>query len=181
MGSGKSEAAKALIAEGFEPLKFAGVMKGMVRTMLSQGLGLEPETVESMVEGHLKEASIPGLEVTPRHLMQTLGTEWRLTVREDLWAAMVEHKARRMLDKGVNVVIDDMRFPVELAAVRRLNGHALRIIRPGAVVTNAHASEGGLDGEELVDIINDGSLRVLGAKVLDYLDAVRSVSPQGAV
>lgn len=173
MGSGKSEAAKALTGEGFEPAKFAGVLKGMTRTFLASGLGLDVETVERMVEGDLKEREIAAIGTTPRYIMQTLGTEWRKLIREDLWTVMLEERLRKMLDKGISVVLDDMRFKVELEMIERLGGFPLRIVRPGAVPTNGHASEGELDGIDMAEIVNDGSLRLLRAKVLDYLDSLR--------
>jgi len=174
MGSGKSEAAKALIDAGFEPMKFAGVLKGMTRTFLDKGLGLDPHTIERMVEGDLKETEIPAIGTTPRFLMQTLGTEWRKLIREDLWTSMLEQRLRGLLAKGVSIVLDDMRFAVELEMVERLGGRAVRIVRPGTKPTNGHASEGELDPVAMDVIANDGSLRLLRAKMLDYLDSVSS-------
>lgn len=176
MGSGKSEVAKVLTnEEGFEPVKFAAGLKAMTRTFLAQ-LGIDdPHQIERMVEGDLKQAPIEGLDgVTTRHVMQTIGTEWRLTIREDLWARMVEIKVGAMLAKGISVVIDDMRFPVELEMVRRLGGHTIRVVRPGTAPINSHASEGQLDAIEMPEIINDGSLRLLRARTLDLIDTMRT-------
>ncbi|RXZ35662.1 hypothetical protein EO081_03945 [Sphingomonas desiccabilis] len=176
MLSGKSEVAKVLMGRGFEPLKFAGTLKAMTRTFLEHGLGIvDPYLMERMVEGDLKQAPIEGLgEITTRHLMQTLGTEWRLTVREDLWSRMIQVKAAAMLAKGISVVIDDMRFPVELEAIQAIGGHAIRVVRPGVAPVNGHSSEGLLDACEMPTILNDSTLEVLRARTLGVLDSLRA-------
>lgn len=65
-------------------------------------------------------------------------------------------------------LITDMRFPNELAAVKRYKGLTIRIIRPGHDSGSTHESETALDGSEsLFDevLVNDGTLEELVAKV----------------
>jgi hypothetical protein len=136
-GSGKSEVAGVLMNEfGFVRVKFADPLKNMLRTML-RGMGHIDEDVERMIEGDLKEAMIPELGVTPRHLMITLGTEWgRNQVREDLWIRLWKAAA----EMEGRVVADDVRFPNEVDAIRAAGGQVWRVHRPG-VVASSHVSE----------------------------------------
>jgi len=132
--AGKSTAANVLIREkGFVRVKFADVLKRMA------GVFLEPfadtdEHVDRMLEGALKEEPIPRLNgsVTPRHVMVTLGTQWgRNLIDPSVWVLATVNKVKSLLANGKSVVIDDMRFPNELAAVRTLGGKVLFIDRPG--------------------------------------------------
>lgn len=97
--------------------------------------------------------------VTARRVMQTIGSEWgRDTIRTDLWAHLAEETGRKYLASGVSIVIDDMRFPNELATVRTLGGYPLRIERPSAEEATGHQSEGALAGEMMPTIVNCGTL-----------------------
>lgn len=165
MGAGKSEVARHLVERhGFLPLKFAGVLKAMTVTFLRDGLGLADDVIDEMIEGRLKEAPIDGLgkagfEVTPRRLMQTLGTEWgRDCIRTDLWTSLVRQRAIAHLALGRSVVIDDLRFQNELELVHELGGTAYRVTRPGIADATGHPSEGALAAEPLEEIPNSGTI-----------------------
>lgn len=167
MGSGKSEVAKVLVEEyGFTLVKFAGCLKEMTRVFLGY-IGFDPE---EMIEGSLKEEPIPGWgDLTPRYLMQTLGTEWgREVINKDLWIKVAHAQITSLRSRGHPVVIDDMRFPNELALIKQLGGQTVRIIRPGADYTGMtkHSSEMALSSEVLDFVIyNDGTLDQLRSKV----------------
>lgn len=145
MGAGKTTAAQYLAERyGYVRVRFADTMKGMVRLMLDR-LPLSGQLINRMVDGDLKEQPIPGLpfELTPRHMMQTLGTEWgRNCLHPDIWVYLTIAEAKRWMREGRSVVIDDMRFPNELAAVRDAGGWTVFVDRPGAMPAGAHASEG---------------------------------------
>ena len=98
--------------------------------------------------------------VTPRRIMQTLGTEWgRDSIRQDFWTAIAYQRCRSLLDSGTSVVIDDMRFFNELETVTRLGGTPVRILRAAAMVVGGqHASEGELDCVAMREIHNNGTL-----------------------
>jgi hypothetical protein len=136
-GSGKSEVSAVLTSEfGFGRVKFADPLKNMIRTLL-RGAGHIDEDVERMVEGDLKEVEIPELGVSPRLLMVTLGTEWgRDAVRPDLWIRLWKAAA----EMHERVVVDDVRFPNEVDAIRELGGVIWRVERPGLVAAS-HVSE----------------------------------------
>lgn len=134
-GSGKTTAAKHLVeAHGFTLVKFAGPLKAMMRAL---GLG------DREIEGDLKEvpSAILGGK-TPRHAMQTLGSEWgRNLIHSNIWVNVAMEMACDVIDHGGRVVIDDLRFGNEVDAVRSHGGIILRIDRPGIGPVNNHESE----------------------------------------
>lgn len=155
-GCGKSTAARVLRRNGFARVKFAGPLKAMLRAMLFEA-GVASREVRRMIEGDLKEVPQPILAGrTPRHAMQTLGTEWgRDCIAPDLWVGLAMARIGALLDDGRDVVIDDVRFPNEAAAIRSLGGRVVLVDRPGVTPVAAHASEGGVEWDAC--ILNDGT------------------------
>lgn len=153
--SGKTTVASFLQERGYCRLPFAQPMRDMLSVMLSD-LGYS----EELIAHHLhvdKEALVPELGVSVRHLLRTLGTEWgRDCVSPSVWLDVWLAKARR---KSF-VVVDDVRFTNEAELIRLLGGQVWRITRPGVVRNTEHASEGGLDEWEhfTCDIVNSGSI-----------------------
>ena len=135
-GAGKTYAAELLARDwGYSRVRFAGPLKVMLHA-----LGL----TEAETDGAAKDqpsAMLGGR--TPRYAMQTLGTEWgRDLISPDLWLHAWERAAARYLDQGLPVVVDDVRFVNEAAAIMRLGGALVRIERPGANgIGGGHASE----------------------------------------
>lgn len=161
--SGKDTAAAVLEPKGFARLSFAQPIKSMLGVFLGNQ-GLDPHTVVSMLEGDLKEEPSPYLQgQSPRYAMQTLGTEWgRNLLGGEIWVRALINRAHLY----ENVVISDVRFPNEVAAVQYAGGKVYRISRPGLSVVDDHASENQID-HLLVDgqILNDGSLEDFYSKV----------------
>lgn len=105
---------------------------------------------------------------TLRHLLQTLGTEWgRKCMGENFWRDMWAKLACDDLAAGRSVVADDVRFPNEFEAVKKLGGQMWRIVRPGHGEQGiGHASEGALEGFEFDRIIyNNADLPYLYQQV----------------
>ena len=167
-GSGKSSVASSMV--NWDKHKMAGPLKEMLYS-----IGLE----ERHLEGDLKEEPLSWMsDKTPRHLMQTLGTEWgRKCVHEDIWAALALKNVldRNKYEQRTHFVFDDVRFQNEID-VFKLG------IPSGATVINivpaydgykpttgqAHASE----NQELTwdyRITNDGSIQDLLNKVAEVL------------
>lgn len=164
-GSGKSTAADYLIRHhGYERVKFAGPLKEMMRAL---GFG------EDDIEGSDKELSNSLLcNKSPRHAMQTLGTEWgRKCIGEDFWAILWKDTAEGILSKRGRVVVDDLRFPNEAAAVRSLGGVIIKLEGRGGIA-GTHASEAGCGTYDAV-VANDGGMVDLYAGVEE---AVRRVA-----
>lgn len=173
-GSGKTTAANALLydAKGWERVKFATPLKAMLRAFYD-ACGLDPFQIEDRIEGTMKEMADPALcGRTPRHAMQTLGTEWgRDRIAADLWVQAWQSKTKQLLDEGVNVVCDDCRYPNEAKAVRALGGKVVRIIGRGGIASK-HESEKPLPPDFQVE--NQGDIDIF-RKRITYLFGVGPV------
>lgn len=160
-GSGKTTAARRLIdTHGFVRHRMAGPLKAMLHC-----LGLD----ERHTDGELKETPCDLLGGrTPRHAMQTLGTEWgRVQIDPGLWIS-----AWRATRPAGRVVVDDIRFSNEAAAVREAGGIVVRIDRPG-LAAGGHESEGlGFGADHVIG--NDGPLAQLYHEI-DRLAPSKSV------
>ena len=160
VGAGKSTAASSLVAEhGFARRPFSFPLKNMLRA-----IGLS----ETELDGTAKEEPVEWLlGLTPRRLMQTLGTEWgRDTIHPDLWV----HLWRRQVERASSpVVADDLRFPNEEAAVRVMGGIVVRVVRDG-IRSSAHPSEYSIDNLKPDAIVrNDGTPAELAATLLEIV------------
>lgn len=166
-GSGKSTAAQILIGEfGFERGKFAGALKAMLRTFLSYR-GVDPVMIERLIEGDLKEPSCVEFGGrSPRHAMQTLGTEWgRECIDFNLWVD-TEMDAKAHVPR---LVFDDIRFPNEVSAIRQAGGIVVKVDRPGMDASTAagHVSEESIEqlSYDLV-ITNDSTIDEFRARLV---------------
>lgn len=119
-----------------------------------------------------------GEGVIPRHVLQTLGTEWGREVSSTLWGDHGLATANTILDNpGVSysahlgygveathdmVIVTDGRFRNEINQFRRAGGLVIKINRPLNVNSDAHASEREMDTipNYMYDVIltNNGSL-----------------------
>ncbi len=135
-GSGKSTASKYLVDKhGYQLVKFAGPLKDMLRA-----IGLS----EAQIEGELKEEPCEWLHgATPRHAMQTLGTQWgRACIGPSFWIELWVRRVNQIIAEGGRVVVDDCRFPNEADEVRKLGGVVWRLVGRGGIA-GSHESEAG--------------------------------------
>lgn len=173
IGCGKTEAAKAIEKDGpryaltvnppinvrWHRFSFADPIRQMLMVI---GLTAEDFTQERK---NLPHPLLYG--GTPRHAMQTLGTEWgRREIGKNLWADAVSRRIEAAFADYQKVVFDDCRFDNEAVMIRNLGGIVVEIVRPG-VGRSEHESERGVS-THLVDrfIRNDGDMAALRAKVL---------------
>src|SRR4051812_4381489 len=107
--SGKDTIAKYIVGhyEGVVQYQLAAPLKNALSAMF----GIPMETWE---DGNWKDKVIDSIGVTPRRLMQTLGTEWRELIHRDLWLILAEQRLSMAKQFGIHtVVITDVRFPHE--------------------------------------------------------------------
>lgn len=153
--------------------------------------------LDSWFNDVLKRAFEEGL--SPRWVLQTLGTEWGRHLDGNIWVACATATARKLLIGGHTyshrgglstsekrapdyVVIKDGRFRNEILAIREVNGDALRIVRPMAThditvivptTTPNHQSEAELTGipnHFFNDVItNDSGLTELFTKIAHHM------------
>jgi hypothetical protein len=164
-GSGKSTVATHLNnRHGYAIVKFAMPLKAMTSTLLEYMGYDNPKIVQQMIEGELKSRPIMGFpEITPRYMMQTLGTEWgRDCLDENFWVRIATNRIRYLNDQGIPVVVDDMRFINEYEALEMLGAKMVKINRPSVVYESDHPSEGLLDDFDFdVEIENIGTIEQL--------------------
>lgn len=107
--------------------------------------------------GESKLRDVPDADgLTPRHALQTLGTEWGRTLREDVWIDLLlrtinrHHDEQMQYRKQVVVyLVPDVRFPNEARRIREAGGLILRISGRNGNVGTEHASEQNFSSGEL--------------------------------
>lgn len=155
-GVGKSTLADRLAA-GLRPeptlrLPFAGPLRDML-----VALGVPPGALVGDV-AHKERPCVELLGKTARHAMRTLGTEWgRKLIGDDLWVAAWERRLAAATERYV--IVDDVRFANESAAIRGAGGVVVRLRRkslvaPGVLAgpfkgSDTHPSEAGLSDDDV--------------------------------
>jgi len=138
-GSGKDTIADIL---GFDRVAFADPLYEMVAIVT----GLAPA---EMRDRETKEREIDWLGHSPRQLLQTLGTEWgRDTISPTIWVDTAMRRVRGLLEQGRSVVVTDVRFDNEAAAIKAAGGVIWQVVRgQGSIkgLAARHASEAGVD------------------------------------
>ena len=149
--TGKDTAGSVLIDNfGWNRMSFAKPIKDLV----SSTFALD----RFMLEGSdckmrtIREDKISELfNYSPRQLLQIVGTGFRDLIHPDVWVKIVE---REYLNQDKHIVITDVRFPNEIAMIRKY-GFVVRINRPG-FDGDQHISERALDNFVFdYDVTND--------------------------
>jgi hypothetical protein len=198
-GSGKDTLAEGLASiDVYFVYHFADPIKAALNAMFGWG----PAYWQNR---EWKEAEIPWLterpaglhvwrygtmDVTPRTLAQTLGTEWgRNMIHPELWLRIAREKYRKMSGQAVvntktngeiaamGMIIPDVRFENEAKWIKAEGGILLKVHRPGVEPVAQHASEQA-DLTEWVDytILNDAppSHMISNARELIWQESLRS-------
>lgn len=144
-GHGKTTAALHLAtAHKFHIYSFAAPLKSMLETLLAE-VGVNPSHINRMIRGDLKEKESRFLAGnTPRHAMQTLGTEWgRDCMGATFWAEIAKMRIDDAQIRGIDIVFDDVRFENEAELIRKMGGRIIQVLRPGAPIPppGGHRSE----------------------------------------
>lgn len=153
-GSGKTTLSNQLIDHGWEQTKFAAPIKSMITHLLLYQ-GVDYYLANRMIDGDLKEVPTQLLNGrTPRHAMQTLGTEWRELMHRNLWVD-IWHRNILSHPSEAKIVVDDVRFHHEANTVISLGGKMVRIDRPEnpLIATAGHISEIELTGLSVNGVI----------------------------
>lgn len=183
IGSGKDTIASYLATNhGYKQYSFASILKdatsaifGWERDMIEGRTVLdrkERETNDSFWSNRL------GKEWSPRIALQYIGTElFRDHLHQDIWIYALE---RKLIHETGNVVISDVRFPNEVAMIRRLGGEVWRVNkRPypewydqkKTSYPNVHYSEWALlETPHDFVIDNDSSLELLYRKIKQRIE-----------
>ena len=203
-GTGKDTAAAHLVQRyGFVQAAFADPLRSMALIFMEEA-GIDHAW---LTERSLKESPMPGLGISARALLQTLGTEVGRHLSHDLWTRHMglrlglernTHEGEGYAPQPVHdrIVISDCRFENEAQWVKRYGGHVLRLHRHQAGEVRNHASEAqvlGLSAD--IDIHNhglmvdglhallDGTMATLGIEPREDTGPLRFTqrAPDGAV
>ena len=123
---------------------------------------------DEQLYGNSKEIIDPNWDVTPRTVMQFLGTEiFRKqmhqiipNIEENFWIKCLEVKMINELKENPNkrFVICDVRFPNELEAIKKLGGIVIRVKRNLSTNGDTHESEKFIDELDVdFEIENSGN------------------------
>lgn len=143
---------------------FAGPLKRMLAS-----IGVDVSDLSKNVPVTFLNGSI-----TPRVMMQTLGTEWGRSLLPDLWLRVWRHE----LDDSVHTVcVPDVRFDNEAELIRELGGVIIHVQRKSTAdmrAVPAHASEAGITRVN-GDIIfrNDRGIEKMAQFAASILDNVK--------
>ena len=125
-GTGKDTAANYLVGwHGFRRDSFAGALKDAVAAVFGWDRELlEGSTLESRIWRETVDPwwsqRLGRPQLTPRWILQQWGTEvCRKSFHDDIWIAALENRLRT---RTGHTVISDVRFPNEIAAIRRAGG-----------------------------------------------------------
>jgi hypothetical protein len=163
--SGKDTVARELERYGYRVVAFADALKSGAREMF--------KLTNAQLYGDQKEAVDPQWGLTPRNILQRLGTEAvRREFGDDFWIRALRRKIHGIeenLGRCERWAITDVRFVNEALAVKSWGGIVVRVDRPGAGASGGvarHASETQLDTwggwDAVVD--NSGTLNDLRAR-----------------
>lgn len=139
-------------SETTQVMSIAAPIKAMLLS-----LGVQPEDFDR----RSKERTIGWIGASPRLLMQSLG-DWGRSVNQNLWLSILETRMAAATAKGyVNLVIDDVRLPSEVSALRRKGGLVIKVTRPGVVPPSGNIER----ASDLIDadftVVNNGSVSTL--------------------
>lgn len=132
--SGKTTLAAALaVQEDFVKISFADPLKSLSDRILLD-LGYSPDQAR-LLNRVYKEALIPEIGCTSRHIQRSLGTEWgRDLIDQELWVKIWKARAWAAIKEGARgIVVDDVRFQNEIQALKRIGAVSVFVNRPEPV------------------------------------------------
>lgn len=162
-GSGKDQIGRVLVhAYGFERMAFADPIREVL-------LQTNPDIEDAVRTGTL---ILPGKKYCLRDIvamkgwgyakslpevrgmLQRLGEAGRGALGQGVWLEALFGRLR----PGRKYVITDVRYYNEFARILHEGGSVVRVVRPGVGPVNDHASETALDGREMPEVLNSGTI-----------------------
>ena len=192
-GTGKSTAAKLLQDRGFKKISFADPLKKLVSTLYNWDISrfgmleykeekLYPPVIwnldtSALIErlANLPLGSLDTTEIkfnTRREALQYIGTEvlrkYDIQFHVKAFLSLVD-----TLPKDTNCVLDDVRFPNELEAIKTLGGICLFVIRPDYFEISNHSSEISITRHDFTHLLlNDRTLESYKKTCSKFFDMI---------
>lgn len=168
-GCGKDTVGEILAREhGFACFSFAQQIKDTVCALLGY-------PSEQWNDREWRETEVPVWDCTPRHMAQTLGTEWgRRCIKESIW---IDLTLSQFDSEADDVAITDVRFRNEADVIRspEQKGYVLHVHRmeteASGQINRKHASEQGVGNPNTEDfhINNFGTVEDLAVQVFQVV------------
>lgn len=169
---GKDSIADVLVSRyGFTKRSLADPMKQVMRIVF-------PTWTQEHLNGRLKDIVDPEYGISPRHALQTLGTEWaqqelskydsfKETTGRLIWV-------RCLLQNNIDkLVVPDVRFPHEVDALREKGAIIIMVRRPGYPVDMSHESEQAIETIKPDCVIRNGfGLEELADEVVKVCESI---------
>jgi hypothetical protein len=158
IGAGKTLAA-SMVPSAY-PIQWADpIYRG-----LSAMLDIPGEVLRDRTQKE-RPIEVGGIDVIPRDLLRTLGTEWgRQLVHSELWVRLTMRRVETLHEtiEASTFAICGTRFPNEVAAIRERGGEVWWIDRPG-LEAGHHASDKQIGPDDcdrvIVNAVGPGELR----------------------
>lgn len=142
--SGKSTLGRALTALWFWEVAFADALKELAADLLGLSVkdleGYKTREVMLIMAGRGKTLNV-------RELLQRLGVGARCALGKDVWINAVRGRITDLYaeahysgQKDCNIVITDVRFPDEVAFIKKMEGKIIRLNRRESLETRHHFS-----------------------------------------
>lgn len=153
-GTGKDTIAEHLVSfYGFDSLAFADP----VRAAAAAAFDVPISTFTDVRTKETPMAALCGR--SPRHVLQTLGTEWgRNLIRSDIWVLRMQHALTIRNYRGcMRTVVTDVRFDEEAEMLRKMGGEIWLVTRPQTEYStgDTHASERGVSEALVTRVIQN--------------------------
>ena len=168
---GKDSIADIIVREyGFQKHALADVMKDVMRIVFGWN--------DAHLYGDLKDVVDPAFGISPRHALQSFGTEWAQwqLSKYDSFSEVTGRKiwVNSLLSRiSGRVVIPDVRFPHEAEAIRERGGFIIMVRRPGQSVDLTHESERSIEDIRPDFVIrNGGTLETLGLETIAMMKQI---------
>lgn len=164
---------------GFTVIGFSDILHSMLMKLdpivMTDATHKELLTYTQVVKarGFVKAKEIPEV----RRLQQVFGTEiGRQMIHEDIWVDLTAERITKLQDAGKKVVLTGVRYPNEVAMVRRLGGETLWIDRPDFGQPSDHATENSVNQDDFDHlIVNDKGIAELENKAGElYMELFRN-------
>jgi hypothetical protein len=147
---------------GYQKIAFADPLKSAAHCIFGFS--------DAQLNGAYKEVVDPFWGISPREVLQKLGTDGcRSLFGDDIWVKALV----RRLDPNVNTVVVDIRFPNEGKAIKQNGGILINVVRDNGIpgTTHSHISESAMDSFTDWDGVlrNNGSFADLYKQIDDLV------------
>lgn len=162
MGSGKTTLAQYLSKEyGLTVVSFANPLKQVVQQLY--------DLSDDQLYGGSKNIVDPRYGVSPRYLLQQIGTNVFRQWDPDFWVKVFERKYSNF----ENFVLDDIRFDNEADTIRKMGGIIIKVVSHKMSINSAHESERGIKNYDY-KIYNDSDKDALFNALQELLHYIQS-------